>query len=29
MEKSKVKHMIYAEKLCLLMKAYIIKYNEQ
>ena len=29
MKKSKVKHMIYIEKLCLLIKAYIIKYNEQ
>ena len=28
-EKSKVKYMIYIEKLCLLIKAYIIKYNEQ
>ena len=29
MKKSKVKHIIYIEKLCLLIKAYIIKYNEQ
>ena len=29
MKKSKVKYMIYIEELCLLIKAYIIKYNEQ
>ena len=29
MKKSKVKHIIYIEKLCLLIKAYIIKNNEQ
>ena len=29
MKKSKVKHIIYIEKVCLLIKAYIIKYNEQ
>ena len=29
MKKSKVKYMIYIETLCLLIKAYIIKYNEQ
>ena len=29
MKKSKVKYMSYIEKLCLLIKAYIIKYNEQ
>ena len=29
MKKSKVKHIIYIEKLCLLIKVYIIKNNEQ
>ena len=29
MKKPKVKHIIYIEKLCLLIKAYIIKYNKQ